>query len=288
MTVLSEMDKQFWEANGYVIVPNAVPQENLDAIIRAIWDFLGVDGTDPENWYRHKPRNRNDESDLSPISIAGMVEMYQHQAIWDNRQHSRVYGAFRDIWERDDLWVSLDRANMKPPVRPQNPEWDHPGMIHWDVDTSQDPIPFGVQGVLYLTDTAEDQGGFQCVPGFNNTFADWVKTQPEDRNPRQPDLDGLEVKAIPGKAGDLLIWHRLLAHGNGHNRASLPRLAQYISMSPAHFENEETREARVSSWKEARPMANWPGDRRGWEADHYGPASLTDLGKKLLGVTAWT
>ena len=288
MTVLSEADKQFWEANGYVIVPNAVPQENLDAMIQAIWDFLEVDGKDPENWYHHKPRNRKDESDLSPISIAGMAEMYQHQAIWDNRQHPKVYGAFRDIWERDDLWVSLDRANMKPPVRPQNPEWDHPGMIHWDVDTSQDPIPFGVQGVLYLTDTAEDQGGFQCVPGFNNTFADWVKTQPEDRNPRQPDLEGLEVKAIPGKAGDLLIWHRLLAHGNGHNRASLPRLAQYISMGPAHFENEASREARVSSWKEVRPMANWPGDRRGWESDQYGPANLTDLGKKLLGLTVWT
>lgn len=287
MNVLSEADKAFWEENGYVVVPNAVPQENLDAMIQAIWDFLEVDGRDPEQWYHHKPRNRNDDSDRSPISIAGMVEMYQHQAIWDNRQHPKVYGAFRDIWERDDLWVSLDRANMKPPVRAQNPEWDHPGMIHWDVDTSQDPIPFGVQGVLYLTDTAEDQGGFQCVPGFNNSFADWVKTQPADRNPRQPDLEGLEVKAIPGKAGDLLIWHRLLAHGNGHNRSNLPRLAQYITMSPAHFENEEAREARVSSWKEVRPMSNWPGDRRGWEADHYGPANLTELGEKLLGVTAW-
>lgn len=285
--VLSSEDLAFWEANGYVIVKNAVPQENLDAMIRAIWDFLEVDGSDPEDWYRHKPRERNDQEDKSPISLAGMVEMYQHEAIWDNRQHPRVYGAFREIWGRDDLWVSLDRANMKPPVREQNPEWNHPGMIHWDLDTSQDPIPFGVQGVLYLTDTAADQGGFQCVPGFHRTFAEWVKTQPADRNPRQPDLEGLTVEAIPGEAGDLLIWHRLLAHGNGHNRSNVPRLAQYITMSPARFDDEEQREARVASWREVRPMERWPGDRRGWEAAHYGPAKLTDLGEKLLGVTPW-
>jgi len=285
MRVLSQEDKAFWEENGYVIVKNAVPQENLDAMVQAIWDFLEVDGSDLEDWYRHRPRERNDESDMSPISIAGMVEMYQHQAIWNNRQHPRVYGAFADIWGRDDLWVTLDRVNMKPPIREQNPEWDHPGMIHWDVDTSQDQVPFGVQGVLYLTDTAEDQGGFQCVRGFHNTFDSWVKTQPEDRNPRIPDLDGLTVEAIAGEAGDLLIWHHLLAHGNGHNRSAVPRLAQYISMGPAaHF---EAREARVSSWREVRPMSRWPGDRRGWEAAHYGPAELTELGEKLLGVKAW-
>jgi hypothetical protein len=287
MTVLSDEDNAFWEENGYVIIKNAVPQKNLDAMIQGIWDFLGVDGSDPENWYHHRPRERKDENDRSPISIAGMVEMYQHQAIWDNRQDPRVYGAFCDVWGRDDLWVTLDRANMKPPVRPGNPEWDHPGMIHWDVDTAQDPIPFGVQGVLYLTDTAEDQGGFQCVPGFHRTFPEWVKTQPEDRNTRAPDLASLEVKPIPGEAGDLLIWHRLLAHGNGHNRSKVPRLAQYISMGPAKFEDAEMRETRVSSWQEVRPMSNWPGDRRGWEAEHYGPASLTRLGEKLLGVSPW-
>ena len=79
-------------------------------------------------------------------------------------------------------------------------------MIHWDTDTSKQPVSFGVQGVLYLTDTSEEQGGFQCVPGFQRIFDEWVQTQPEDRNPRRPDLEGLEVKSIAGKAGDLVIW----------------------------------------------------------------------------------
>jgi len=285
MTVLSKADWAFWEENGYVIIPNAVPQENLDRMVEAIWWFLDMDPEDSETWYKHKPFTRDNR--CSPISAGGMVEMYQHQAIWDNRQHPRVYQAFAEIWGEEKLWVSLDRANMKPPAREDKPDWNNRGMIHWDLDTSQQPIQFGVQGVLYLTDTAEDQGGFQCVPGFNNTFEEWVKTQPEDRNPHHPDLTGLDVSSIPGKAGDLLIWHRLLAHGNGHNTSDKPRLAQYITMSPARTDDEAARQARVASWQERRPMPNWPGDPRAWEKEKQQTAELTPLGKKLLGVDQW-
>jgi ectoine hydroxylase-related dioxygenase (phytanoyl-CoA dioxygenase family) len=284
MSVLSKDDRTFWEENGYVVVRDAVPQENLDAMVAAIWEFLQIDPEDREQWYKYKPYTRDDK--CSPISSAGMVEIYQHQALWDNRQYPKIHQAFAEIWGDEKLWVSLDRANMKPPAREDRPEWCSKGMIHWDTDTSKQPIPFGVQGVLYLTDTAEDQGGFQCVPGFHRSFDEWVKTQPADRNPRRPDLEGLEVESIAGKAGDLLIWHRLLAHGNGHNTSDRPRLAQYISMRPAR-EDEEARQVRIKGWQERRPAPNWPGDSRDWEHAHQPPAELTGLGRKLLGVDLW-
>ncbi|MFT5088127.1 MAG: ectoine hydroxylase-related dioxygenase (phytanoyl-CoA dioxygenase family) [Candidatus Latescibacterota bacterium] len=285
MAVLSKEDWSFWQENGYVVIPNAVPQENLDRMVETIWQFLDMDPDDSETWYKYKPYTRDDRS--SPISGAGMVEMYQHQALWDNRQHPKIHQVFSEIWDDEKLWVSLDRANMKPPARDDRPEWGHQGMIHWDVDTSEQPIRFGVQGVLYLTDTAENQGGFQCVPGFNNTFEEWVKTQPEDRNPHQPDLADLQVKSIAGKAGDLLIWHKLLAHGNGHNTSDKPRLAQYITMSPAPKDNEEARQGRIKAWQERRPMSDWPGDSRDWEHERQESAVLTELGRKLLGVDLW-
>ena len=285
MAVLSKENWSFWQENGYVVIPNAVQQENLDRMVETIWQFLYMDPDDSETWYKHKPYTRDDR--CSPISGAGMVEVYQHQALWDNRQHPKIHQAFSEIWDDEKLWVSLDRANMKPPARDDRPEWGHQGMIHWDVDTSEQPIRFGVQGVLYLTDTAENQGGFQCVPGFNNTFEEWVKTQPEDRNPHQPDLADLQVKSIAGKAGDLLIWHKLLAHGNGHNTSDKPRLAQYITMSPAPKDNEEARQGRIKAWQERRSMSNWPGDSRDWEHERQEPAVLTELGRKLLGVDLW-
>ena len=41
--VLSAADRDFWEDNGYVIVHDAVPKENLEAVIDAIWNFLQMD-----------------------------------------------------------------------------------------------------------------------------------------------------------------------------------------------------------------------------------------------------
>ena len=136
MSVLSEQDRAFWEEHGYVVVHDAVPSENLQAVVDAVWEFLGMDPDDPGDWYREPHRK------------GGMVEVYQHQALWNNRQHSRIHRAFSEIWGTEKLWVSFDRANMKPPFRPDKPEWDHPGFIHWDLDTKAQPIPFRVQGVL--------------------------------------------------------------------------------------------------------------------------------------------
>lgn len=275
--ILSTRDHAFFEEQGYVVIPNAVPQENLDAVIDLIWEFLGMDRNNREDWYRepHRP--------------GGMVEVYQHQALWDNRQHPRIHGAFSEILGTERLWVSMDRANMKPPQHSAHPEYDHRGFIHWDVDTSKLPQPFGVQGVLYLSDTEVDQGGFQCVPGMHRNLEEWVKTQPADRDPRKPDLHGRTVAAVPGRAGDLLIWNRLLPHGNGHNLSKRPRLAQYITMSREQYGCPDLREDRIRRWRDRLPPPGsaFPGDPRGWEQSHGRPAELTPLGRKLLGLDPW-
>jgi ectoine hydroxylase-related dioxygenase (phytanoyl-CoA dioxygenase family) len=70
----------------------------------------------------------------------------------------------------------------------------------------------------YLADTASDQGGFQCVPGFHRKLMEWSDQQPPDRHPKMPeDMASFKAQAIPGKAGDLVIWHSALLHGNGPN-----------------------------------------------------------------------
>ncbi|MBM3457475.1 MAG: phytanoyl-CoA dioxygenase family protein [Armatimonadetes bacterium] len=278
--ILRPADHAFFVEHGYVVIPEAVPPENLQAVVDLIFRFLDADPHDPETWYRppHRP--------------GGMVEVYQHQALWDNRQHPRVHQIFSEILGTHRLWVSTDRACLKPPRHPDHPAYDHKGFIHWDIDTSVLPLPLCVQGVLCLTDTAPDQGGFQCVPGMHRRLEEWVKTQPSDRDPRRPDLTGLDVRAIPGRAGDMIVWHRGLPHGNGHNVSASPRLAQYILMQPppepAH-EYETQRERRVAMWRERLHPGgpSFPGDPREVERRQYQTAELTPLGRRLLGVDPW-
>jgi len=278
MSVLSEADKAFYEDNGYVIVHDAVPEENLRATIAAIFDFLGMDPSNPDDWYR------------PPHRTGGMVEMYQHPSMWNNRQHPRVHQAFAESMGTERLWVTIDRVSMKPPADQKYPAYDNKGFTHLDANVDairagEDP-PRGVQGVLCLTDTTADMGGFRCVPGFHKTAVEWIRSHAPGQ---KLDFESLPAIPIPGKAGDLLIWHRLLAHGNGHNTSNRPRLAQYISMFPARENDEPGRRRRIEMWQtRTPPEATWVvGDERRWEQTHGTTATLTPLGRKLLGIDLW-
>lgn len=282
MRVFSETDLKFWKENGYVILHDAVSPENLQAVEDAIWEFQQMDRHDPETWYRVPER----ENGMVELNGSGMVEMYHHPALWANRQLPRVHGAFADLWGTEELWVTIDRCNLNVPNRPG---FEFEGFIHWDVDTSVDPLPFDVQGVLAISDNEPGQGGFQCVPGMPARIREWIETQPADRNAYRPDLTDLDVVPVPLKAGDLLIWNSLLPHGVGANQSDRPRVAQYLSMSPAQEDNEQARQWRINSWlHRLAPQGDaFPGDPRQWERHHGTTASLTPLGRKLLGLDSW-
>jgi len=283
LRVLSEGDWRHWITRGYVIVRNAVPQENVQRLIDLLWEFDEKDPNDPSTWYAPQRRDHM----MKELNGAGMVEIYNHQYLWDNRQVQRVYDAFVDIWDREDLWVAIDRANLNPPKKaPGNPN----GFIHWDSDTSLRPLPIGVQGVLSLVRQDGEIGGFQCIPELFENFDEWVKTQPADRDPHHPDLSGLTVTNIEMEPGDLMIFNTLLAHGVRPNHSKdRVRMAQYISMFPADEDDIEECEARIHSWREreAPKRAAFPGDPRDWEKKNARTAELNPLGRKLLGLDSW-
>jgi len=279
LKVLSEADWKFWRENGYIIIHDAVPEENLQAVIDLLWEFQEMAPENPDTWDNNPAR----EIKMTELKNSGMVEVYNHQALWNNRQHPKVYNAFVDIWGQKDLWVTIDRANLNVPNK------NFKGFIHWDIDTSLRPKPVNVQGVLSLNDTTEEMGGFQCIPQLYRQFDEWVKTQPEDRDPFKPDITGFEVEKVTTRAGDLLIWNSMLAHGIRANRSDRPRLAQYISMTPAQEHRDDLREWRIESWKERQAPEGYafPGDPRQWEKKKYKTAELTELGEKLLGIKKW-
>jgi len=283
LRVLSPADWTHWTTFGYVVVPAAIPERNIRRLVDLLWEFSEMSPTDTSTWSRKQLRDHQ----MLELNNSGMVEIYNHQHLWDNRQEPRVYDAFVDIWDREDLWVAIDRANLNPPNRAGR---SFTGFIHWDANTSLSPLPIGVQGVLSLVDSDGETGGFQCVPELFRTLEQWIPRQPADRHPFHPDLSGFEIVPVPMKAGDLLIFNSLLAHGIRPNVSSdRVRMAQYISMYPAEEGNLAEREARVRSWRqrEAPKRAAFPGDPREWERTRYDTAVLSPLGGKLLGARSW-
>lgn len=281
---MSIEDWNFWLHNGFVIIKNAVSREQAKKTADFLWEFEEKDSNNQESWYT-APRA---EMQMKELQGTGMVEVYNHQLLWENRQTERVYKAFVDIWGTEKLWATIDRANLNFPIQPG---FEYKGFIHWDYDPETKPQ--NVQGVLALADQTDlEMGGFQCIPWLYRNYDSWKKSQPENRNRFQPDTKGLEkhfVK-VPLEAGDLLIFNSLEPHGiRPNNSKDKVRIAQYISMMPAEEENFALKEWRINSWKNriAPEGHAFPGDPRKWEKTKYGMAKLSALGEKLLGLNPW-
>jgi len=284
LRVLSEEDWSFWKHNGYVVIKQAVPKKQAEATAAFLWDFEEKNPHNPETWYT-APRA---EIQMKELEGTGMVEVYNHQQLWNNRQTQKVYDAFVDIWGTEKLWVTIDRANLNFPMRPGH---EYKGFIHWDYDPETKPQ--NVQGVLALADQMdESMGGFQCIPWLFRNYDSWKLSQPEDRDRFQPDITGLEDKILKVclEAGDLLIFNSCQPHGIRPNLSKEKvRIAQYISMMPAEEDNEALQQWRISSWKDriAPEGYAFPGDPRNWEQTKYETAQLTELGERLVGLRKW-
>jgi hypothetical protein len=282
LKLLSEEDWDFWITNGYIVIKDAVPKEQVKKLADFLWEFEEKDPGDPETWYA-PPRA---EMKMKELTNTGMVEVYNHQYLWDNRQYPKVHEAFSDIWGTEKLWVTIDRANLNLPLRPG---FEYKGFIHWDYDPETKPQ--NVQGVLALADQDdENMGGFQCVPELFRTYDTWKLTQPEDRNHFQPDVTGFEIVKVKMNAGDLLIFNSSQPHGIRANRSKdKVRMAQYIAMMPAQEDDEALRQWRIRSWQEREAPQGYafPGDPRNWEQTRYQTAVLSELGRKLLGLDRW-
>ena len=221
--VLSADDLAFWHAHGYVVLRDAVPRESREAAAQALWDRLGARADDPETWYARRDHGI-------------MVQYFQHPAFEANRRAPRIHKAFAQLWGTADLWATTDRVGFNAPERAG---FQFPGPhLHWDCSVKT-PIPFGTQGILYLTDTPPEQGAFTLVPGFQRRGEAWLASLPPGADPRRQDLQALGPRPIGGRAGDLIIWHQALPHGASPNRGNRPRLVQYINMFPAVYEEQE-------------------------------------------------
>lgn len=214
---LSRDDLAFWDEQGYVVVKKAVSEEACAAAVASIFSYANMSRDQPDSWY-HK-------NNWIPVA--------HHPALWANRNSPRIHTAFAQIWGRRDLWMNVDVCGVNPPLRPGYAFQGTP--LHWDM-TLAAPICFGTQAMLYLTDTAADQGAFSCVAGCHGWLGQWLKQIPAGENPRDVARREFKATPVPGGVGDLVIWHQALPHAATPNLGSFPRVVQYMNMFPSQFE----------------------------------------------------
>src|SRR5262249_5793609 len=130
--VLSAADLSFWEEHGYVIVHDAITQDDCRAAELAVWQSLNMHPHNPETW---------DQRSTHGI----MRQFFHHPALTKPRRSARAHKAFAQIWGTGDLWATIDRVSFNPP---ESKGWAFPGPhLHWDTSLAA-PIPFDVSGLI--------------------------------------------------------------------------------------------------------------------------------------------
>ncbi|HUJ12344.1 MAG TPA: phytanoyl-CoA dioxygenase family protein [Thermoanaerobaculia bacterium] len=214
--VLTAADLAQWNEEGFVIVRGAVSQSEAEEACAAVYETVGADPADAGTWYSRR--------NMQGI----MVQMFQHPAFQPARTSPRIHKALAQLWGTVDLFATTDRGGFNPPERDG---FCFPGPnLHWDSDLTR-PVPFDVQGVLYLVDVEAEQGAFTCIPRFHRELEGWLRGLPRGANPADH-IPKERAVAVAASAGDLILWHRALPHGSRPNRAARPRVVQYLTMFP--------------------------------------------------------
>ena len=216
--VLSAEDRAFWNENGYIVIRNVVPAAQCAAARDAIWESLGAKADDPDSWYASHPSKNG-----------LMLNFFQHEALGKNRNSQKIKKAFLELYEDKEIYLLADKVSFNPPETETYKFAGSP--LHWDVSL-QLPIPFVLQGLLYLNDVGAEDGAFHCVPGFHKQIDNWIADLPEGVNPRDIAMKELTPVAVPGNAGDMVIWHQALPHCATPNNGVTPRMVQYITYNP--------------------------------------------------------
>ncbi|AYV81437.1 MAG: hypothetical protein Harvfovirus34_2 [Harvfovirus sp.] len=95
-----------------------------------------------------------------------------------------------------------------------------------------------IQCVINLMDNHEEDGGFQCVPGFHKQYTNWVKDK-NDLNYGEgvyhfSKTDKIDIKyvhspkRVPVPKGTVIFWTQFMAHGTKPNNSSNPRCIQFM------------------------------------------------------------
>lgn len=223
--VFDDSEIEFWNQNGYIVLKNAISQEACEQTRNAIWDFLGKSLDDEQSWYTQHPEQRG-----------MMVHFSDHPTLNANRNSPRIQKAYEQLYQTNAIYKTIDKVSFNPPI---TKNYSFMGSdLHWDVSLHL-PIPYRLQGLIYLSDCSENEGAFHCVPGFHNQIDNWMKNLPKNANPREYALQTLQPIPIVGEAGDMVIWNQALPHCATANYGKTPRMVQYLTYFPNEHKESE-------------------------------------------------
>jgi phytanoyl-CoA dioxygenase PhyH len=244
---VTEKQKRRFYRDGYVLLPNVVPQDMVDAALRAINADLGK-GVDPARVTTFEAQSYC--PDVKPT--AAITDLVMKTPVWPLAESLTAPGVLNPV-EAGQIALRFPKEFDEVPS-PQ-PHLDgmhspHNGVPEGDIHS------FTMLAVVLLSDLdRENAGNFTVWPGTHHQYEHYFREKgPEALLEGMPAIDLPEPTQVRGKAGDVVLAHYQLGHTAAPNASARVRYAVIFRMS--HVAHEEHKLAAMTDiWLE------WDGMR---------------------------
>lgn len=307
------------EELGYCVIPNIFSAEETKTLYHRVWtEFI------EKAWPKCQMNNRENWNEEFPIQDKyGIFKgpAGQIQVMWDLRQDERIINIFKQIWNTENLVVSMDGLSFMCPVeiRQGNFEpWPHVDQyeINLTGESSLKTNPYNIQGQFLFEDSFEGDGGFYCIPYSHLKFDKFISKLKKEFNKESylhnntfliDYFKDFPKKHVMAPRGSLILWDSRTVHWNqcadiNRSLVEFPkvRMVGYLLYLPEKRLTDESRKLRKEAFENGATTGAIPlfhsdlnysknfvnsNYVRYLEDSNFAlpEIKLTELGKSLLG-----
>lgn len=247
MKTLTVEQKQFFDDNGYLVMPQMYSNAEMAEMRDRFHDLItNTEGRPKAMSYAYMdPHSEYGIDPYNPKNVKGMMDQPLAGDYWFNQvTDPRIVNVFVDLFGPD-----IDFHNGK--VRNNPPGFYNEQGWHQDWPYERHTVPELAAAIIYLDEMDKDQGATSAVKGSHKQ-GEWETVKGHTIADELVDPDQVEV--VKAQPGDVLFIHVLVVHTAGHN---------YSKTSRHKIINEYKTKNAVDCWGNKCAYAGMPVARNG-------------------------
>lgn len=226
--MLTQDQKDFYDANGYLLVEDAVSPEQLARLLDLTDRLIEAsrEVTESNDVYDLDTGHCPQAPRLTRIKIPHQRDPY----FWHVLRHSAMTEVLTDLLGPDTNLLT-SKLNTKAPGGGRAVEWHQDWAFY--PHTNDHLLAFG----LMLEDVTPDSGPLMVIPGshrgpvlshhMNGVFAGAI-------DPDDPLFDLKKAATLTGRAGSMTVHHVRTLHGSAPNLSDRARKILFYEIAAAH------------------------------------------------------
>lgn len=226
--MLTQDQKDFYDANGYLLVEDAVSPEQLARLLDLTDRLIEAsrEVTESNDVYDLDTGHCPQAPRLTRIKIPHQRDPY----FWHVLRHSAMTEVLTDLLGPDTNLLT-SKLNTKAPGGGRAVEWHQDWAFY--PHTNDHLLAFG----LMLEDVTPDSGPLMVIPGshkgpvlshhMNGVFAGAI-------DPDDPLFDLKKAVTLTGRAGSMTVHHVRTLHGSAPNLSDRARKILFYEIAAAH------------------------------------------------------